>query len=70
MRDAVGTIIVVALIIFGVLGFVFILANRDVNPKPSEVFTTECAQRGGSAKTSEGWSDGLYVKDYKCEVPQ
>lgn len=70
MRDVAGPVLIVALIVFGVLGFVHTLANKPSNPKPHEVYSMECGKRGGSAKTEEGWKDGIYVKNYTCEVPK
>ena len=70
MRDATGPVLIVALIVFGVLGFVYILVNQPSNPKPHEVYSMECGKRGGSAKTKEGYDNGIYTKDYTCEVPK
>ena len=30
------------------------------------IFEEACTKRGGNPKTSEGWKNSLYVKEYKC----
>ncbi len=35
---------------------------------PEEVFSNECAKRGGNPVTNVGWKDGIHVQEYKCEV--